>query len=123
MKSLGLPDIEQILGLAVFDSTGLPRDYFITAQHDDMEWIQLVFQLLGLQQLIASTMELPEANHAVIRTKVGNIVVICCAQGFIALLIKRVLPQEYPQIDKAWFEWACEFEAQVVRNHPNFRVV
>lgn len=123
MKSLGLPDIEQILGLAVFDSAGLPQDCFITLQHDDMEWIRLVLQLLGLQQLMMSAMELPDLRHAVIRTKVGNIVVICCKQRYVALLIKRVLPQEYPQIDKTWIDWVCEFEAEVVRTHPNFKGV
>ncbi len=123
MKLVGLPDVEQILGLAVFDPAGLPLDYFITLQHEDTEWIQLVFQSLGLQQLIASTMELPVLRHVMIRTKVGNIVVICCNHGYIALFIKRALPQERPQINPAWVDWICEFEANVVRHHPNFRAV
>lgn len=123
MKSVGLPDVDQILGLAVFNPAGLPRDYFITSQHEDTEWIQLVFQSLGLQQLIVSTMGLPVLSHAMIRTKVGNIVVICCEQRYIALLLKRALPQEHPKIDSTWVEWACQFEANVVRTHPKFRAV
>ncbi|EKV02864.1 hypothetical protein Lepto7375DRAFT_5132 [Leptolyngbya sp. PCC 7375] len=123
LKSVGLPDIDQILGLAVFDATGLPRDYFITPQHEDTEWVQLVFQSLGLQQLIASTMELPTFSHAMIRTKVGNIVLICCDRSYIAVLIKRALPQERPQIEEAWVDWIQDFEANVVRTHPNFRAV
>ena len=123
LKPVGLPDVDQILGLAVFNSAGFPRDYFITSQHEDIQWIQLVFQSLGLQQLLSSTLELPKLNHTMIRTKVGNIVVVCCAQGYIALLIKRALPQERPQIDDTWVDWVCEFEAKIVRNHPNFRAV
>ncbi|MEM1242419.1 MAG: hypothetical protein AAGI45_21520 [Cyanobacteria bacterium P01_H01_bin.26] len=123
LQSVGLPNIEQILGLAVFDPMGLPCDYFITTHHTDTEWIQSAFQLLGLQQLIASTMELPVLEHAVIRTKTGNIAIVCCDRKYIALLIKRALPQELPDIDSAWIAWACHFEATVVRNHPNFRAV
>lgn len=123
LKSVGFPDVEQILGLAVFDASGLPRDYFITPQHEDIEWIQLVFQSLGLQQLMVSTMELPVLDHAVIRTKVGNIVVVYCNHQYVALLLKRALPQERPQINTEWINWACEFESTVVRTHPNFRAV
>ena len=123
LQSVGLPDIEQILGLAVFDAIGLPRDYFITSQHEDIEWIQLVFQSLGLQKLMVSTMGVPDLSHAMIRTKVGNIVIICCEYQYVALLLKRALPQEHPQIDITWVNWVCEFEAKVVRTHPHFRAV
>lgn len=123
MPSVNLPNAEQILGLAVFDARGLPRDYFITSEHNDTEWIQLVFQALGLQQLLTSEMELPRLDNAVIRTKVGNIVVIRAEQGYIALLIKRLLPQEHPHIDRHWVDWILHFEATVVRTNPNFKVV
>lgn len=123
MPSVNLPNAEQILGLAVFDARGLPRDYFITSEHKDPEWIQLVFQALGLQQLLSAEMELPTLDNALIRTKAGNIVVIRIDQGYIALLIKRLLPQERPQIDSHWVEWIRTFEATEVRTHPNFKAV
>ncbi|MBT9317909.1 hypothetical protein [Leptothoe spongobia] len=123
MKSVDLNNIDQILGVAVFDPMGLPRDYFITPQHKDTEWVQLVFQSLGLQQLIASTMALPVVGHTMIRTKIGNIVIVCCESGYIAVLLKRALPQERPQIDSDWVAWLCDFEAMVVRTHANFKAV
>lgn len=123
LQSTTLPTVEQILGLAVFDLSGLPRSYFITDQHKDTAWIQLVFQSLGLQQLLAAEMELPTLDHMMIRTKVGNIVVVRSDQGYVALLLKRALPQERPHIDNAWVDWICEFEATVVRTHPGFKPV
>ena len=123
LKAVGVPNVDQILGLAVFDSMGLPCDCFITPQHKDTEWVQLVFQSLGLQQLMVSAMELPELEHAMIRTKIGNIIVVCCKHRYVALLIKRALPQERPQIDGNLVEWVCNFEATVVRTHSNFRAV
>ncbi|MEA5462174.1 hypothetical protein [Leptothoe sp. PORK10 BA2] len=123
LKAVSLLKIDQILGLAVFDPMGLPRDYFITSQHPDTEWVQLVFQSLGLQQLVAATMDLPELEHALIRTKIGNIIVVFCQKRYIALLVKRALPQERPQIDGDLVDWICDFEATVVRTHTNFRSV
>ncbi|MEM7794508.1 MAG: hypothetical protein AAF579_08640 [Cyanobacteria bacterium P01_C01_bin.118] len=123
LTSSGLPNVDQILGLAVFDPMGLPRDYFITPQHKDTEWIQLVFQSLGLQQLIDSALDLPGEGHILLRTKIGNIVVVRCDCGYIALLLKRSLPQERPQIDKDWIDWVCDFEATVVRTHGDFKAV
>lgn len=102
---------------------GLPRDYFITSQHKDTAWVQLVFQSLGLRQLMASSLGFPGAGHTMIRTKIGNIVVVCCERGYIALLLKRALPQERPQVDRDWVQWVCDFEATVVRTHANFKSV
>ncbi|MEL6937395.1 MAG: hypothetical protein AAFO59_12125, partial [Cyanobacteria bacterium J06607_17] len=75
------------------------------------------------QKLMASAMGLPELEHAMIRTKIGNIIVVCCDHRHIALLIKRALPQERPQIDANLVNWVCNFEATIVRNHTNFRAV
>ena len=123
MNAFCLPNVEQVLGLAVFDPLGLPCDYFITHQHKDTEWVQLVLQALGLRQLIAEKMALPATGHTLIRTKIGNIVVVHCERGYIALLLKRALPQEHPQVDSNWVDWVCNFEATVVRTHSNFKAV
>ncbi len=123
LAAVSVLNIDQILGVAVFDAMGLPCDSFITSQHPDTEWVQLVFQSLGLQHLVASVMELPALDHGMIRTKVGNIIVVGCQSRYIALLVKRSLPQERPQIDSALVDWICDFEATVLRNHLNFRAV
>ncbi len=102
---------------------GLPRSSFITPKHQDTDWVQLVFQFLGLQQLMASTMGLPMGGHIMVRTKIGNIVVIRRDQGYVALLLKRALPQERPEINSDWVDWICDFEANVVRNDANFQAV
>ena len=123
LKSVELPNVEQILGLAVFDAQGLPCESFITPQHKDTEWVQLVFQSLGLQYLMAAEMELPPLDHAMIRTKVGNIVVVRSQQGYVALFLKRALPQERPSITQTWVKWICDFEKNIVRRHSNFKAV
>ena len=124
LRATDLLNIDQILGVAVFNSGGLPADSFITPQHKDIAWIQLAFQSLGLQQLLISEMQLPQLDHVMIRTKVGNIVIVRSAtDGYIALLIKRLLPQERPSIDSDLAAWIADFEANIVRHHSNFKAV
>lgn len=118
-----LPNLQQILGVAVFDTQGLPCEYFVTAHHKDMDWIQIAFQSLGLQQLLTTEMTLPSLDYGVFRTKAGNIVVVPTAQGFIALLLKRALPQESPTIDEDWVAWVCNFIDKEVRTNPRFKSV
>lgn len=119
-SSDNLPNLQQILGVAIFDPQGLPLEYFNTPHNKNMDWIQIAFQSLGLQQLLAIEMNLPSLDHAVLRTKAGNIVVVPTSQGFIALLIKRALPQESPTIDDDWIAWVCDFVETVVRTNPGF---
>lgn len=83
----------------------------------------MVFQALGLQQLLASSMDLPKLDNVMIRMKFGNIVVVRPDQNYIAFLLKRSLPQERPDINGEWLTWARNFEAKVVRNHPNFKAL
>ena len=118
-----LPTAQQILGVAIFDAQGLPREYFLTAQHSETDWLQVTLQSLGLQQLFKFEMELPSLNHAIIRTNAGNIAIVPSTEGFIAILLKRAVPQDSPTIDQAWIEWACNFVETVVRTDPNFRAV
>ncbi|MEM6251946.1 MAG: hypothetical protein AAF821_03390 [Cyanobacteria bacterium P01_D01_bin.156] len=118
-----LPTIEQILGVAIFDTQGFPIEYFGTTDDEDTSWIQLAFQSLGLQQLLSAEMNLPSLDHAVIRTKSGNIVVLPTGQGFVVLLLKRSLPQESPTINSAWITWTCDFVETVVKTDSRFRAL
>ena len=122
-QSDNLPNVKQILGVAVFDTQGLPCEYYITPYHQETDWLQIAFQSLGLQQLLATEMEFPSLDYAMMRTKMGNIVVLPTPQGFIALLLKRALPQESPTVDNAWIVWAANFVETVVKTDPKFKAV
>lgn len=123
-QATNLPNIDQILGIAVFDPQGLPRQYFVTtAKHQDDDWIRLAFQALGLKQLLMDEMELPQLDHVMMRTKTGNLVILPYAQGFIALHIKRALPQEQPNIDNHWTPWACNLIETVIKQDSRFKAV
>jgi hypothetical protein len=114
-------DVDAILGIAVFDANGLPKEYFITPGHRDTAWVQLVFQSLGLQTLMTHTLGLTGFNYTIVQTRVGNAIVIHTSEQHLALLVKRTYPQNQMAVDDAWIQWVCDFEANTLRQHPHFR--
>lgn len=116
-------DVDTILGVALFDASGLPQEYFITPEHQETIWIQMVFQALGLQSLLASAFNLDPLRHAIVRTKTADAVVIYDCQRFVSLLMQRTQIGISTQVNAHWIQWALEFEAEQLRTHPRFRAV
>lgn len=114
-------DVDAILGVAVFDINGLPKEYFITPENRDTAWVQLVFQSLGLQALITNTLQVSRFNHTVVQTRDGDAIVIQRDRQYIAFLVKRCRPQKQVTVTETWLQWACEFEANTLRQHTHFR--
>jgi hypothetical protein len=42
--------VDFVIGAATFDLSGLPKEYFVTVEGNDISWIQTIFQGLGLQR-------------------------------------------------------------------------
>lgn len=81
-------DITDILGVAIFDTNGLPCEYFVTDQNPSTRWVQLVFQALGLRSLLASSLALEGFQQMAIRLEETTAVVVRRRQDYIALQIK-----------------------------------
>jgi hypothetical protein len=56
-----------IVGAAIFDLNGLPKEYFTTGEGSNMSWVQTIFQALGLRSLLMSSLQLEGFHHAVIQ--------------------------------------------------------
>ncbi|NJL42104.1 MAG: hypothetical protein HC899_39840 [Leptolyngbyaceae cyanobacterium SM1_4_3] len=48
---------DRVLGAAIFDLSGLPKDYYISAESADISWVQTIFQALGLQGLLTTSFQ------------------------------------------------------------------
>jgi hypothetical protein len=114
-------DISTLLGVAIFDSSGLPKEYFITPENRDTAWVQLVFQSLGLRALLTSVLTLGEFSYTIVQTKAEDAIVVRTKDRFIAFLVKRIRPNTPARVDQAWIEWACGFEAEQLRSHSHFK--
>lgn len=115
--------IDDILGVAIFDVSGLPREYFITPDSSSMNWVQTVFQSLGLKSLLMSSLRVDGFRQATIRTTQHCAVVVKQRDHYIALLMPysdRNLKLIQNRQFSAWLE---KFEAKVLRNNERFCVV
>jgi hypothetical protein len=90
-KTSSMLNLDAILGAAVFDLNGLPKEYFITDESSDTSWVQTIFQVLGLRSLLISSLQLEGFCHATIRGTEQWAIVVKQRSYYLALLIK---PQE-----------------------------
>ncbi|MBF2045965.1 MAG: hypothetical protein IGS54_00955 [Elainella sp. C42_A2020_010] len=115
-KALSVSYLDRILGAAVFDLTGLPKDYYISAESADISWVQSIFQALGLQALLTSSFQLKEFRHAVIHGAHCHAIVIRQANCYLALLIRQ---GETP-VSEDWIQWAVSFDPALLADDPRF---
>lgn len=115
--SAGLSYTEAIIGAAIFDLSGLPKEYFTTSESSDVSWVQTIFQALGLQSLLMSSLRLEGFHHAVIHGAEYQAVVVRQKVRYTALLIRRTEPNS---ISESLISWSQEFEPTNLRSHPRF---
>lgn len=107
---------DQLLGAAIFDLSGLPKDYYISTESADIIWVQTIFQALGLQVLLNSAFRLHGFRHAVIHGAHFHAIIVRQASCYVALLIRQsdaLIPEELIQ-------WAIGLEPAALATDPRF---
>lgn len=114
------PSLENaVLGVAIFDVNGLPREYFVTPENPGISWVQTVFQALGLKSLLTSSLQLDSFQHIVVHAQHQSAVVIRQRHRYIALLIHA---EKAPKdISPVFVHWVKQFESTTLRNSQRFR--
>ncbi|MBF2025976.1 MAG: hypothetical protein IGS48_04305, partial [Oscillatoriales cyanobacterium C42_A2020_001] len=59
--------MNDVIGAAIFDLNGLPKEYFTTSDNSNMGWVQTIFQALGLRSLLISSLQLEGFHYATIQ--------------------------------------------------------
>ena len=113
-----MPYSKSVVGAAIFDLNGLPKEYFTTPDDDDMSWVQTIFQALGLRSLIMSSLQLEGFHHATILGADYAAVVVKQKAHYVALLMQ---PQTV--IDAAFIGWVHTFEQGELETDPRFHLV
>lgn len=111
--------LDSIIGAAIFDLNGLPREYLITKDIKNMSWVQTIFQALGLRSLLTSSLQLEGFDHVVIYNKEYYSVVVKQRYQYMALLIHRTSTLA---IAPDFIEWAKCFEPSRLKTNPQFYV-
>ncbi len=108
-----------VLGVAIFDLNGLPREYFVTPENPGISWVQTVFQALGLKSLLTSSLQLDGFNHIMVHAQHQSAVVIRQRNHYIALLIQA--DKAPTDVSPAFVHWVQQFESTNLRNSQRFR--
>lgn len=112
--------LDDILGVAIFDLNGLPREYFVTPENDSTSWVQIVFQSLGLKSLLMSSLKLESFQHISIALAQETAIVIRTRNAYIALLAKGKWHFSSAESAENFSQWVRQFEQTTLRHNPRF---
>ena len=115
-------EITDILGVALFDLNGLPRDYFVTEASPTTSWIQIVFQALGLRSLLSSSMPLGDFQQITIQLKDTTAMVVRRKQDYIALQFREKLTLHSQADEELLLQFIEALNPEQLRQHPHFSV-
>ena len=112
--------LSSILGVAIFDLSGLPKEYFVTQDNDSTNWVQLVFQALGLKSLLMSSLKVEGFMHISIDYGERTAVVVRTKDDYVALLLKEPLKFASTKQSDQFSQWVRHFESTILRKHQRF---
>jgi hypothetical protein len=110
--------LDRVVGAAVFDLNGLPKEYFTTSEHSNMSWVQTIFQTLGLRSLLMSSLQLEGFQYAVIDSKDFHAVVVKQKAQYIALLSRK----SEDRIGDGFIQWAQSLQMDELERDRRFRI-
>jgi len=108
-----------VVGAAVFDLSGLPREYLVTDEVDNVGWVQTVFQALGLRSLLMSSLQLDGFHYASTCADGYRAIVVKQKDQYIALLLK---PEHSHPVTQDLINWARTFDPDELKLYPQFRL-
>lgn len=111
---------DSVIGAAIFDLSGLPKEYFTTADGGDIGWVQTIFQALGLQSLLVSSLQLEGFHHAVIHGAGYCAIVVRQRARYTALLVRQA---DFKELSSSFVYWMQDLEPTVLKNNPRFSAV
>lgn len=112
--------VDAVIGAAIFDLSGLPKEYFTTEENSDISWVQTIFQALGLRSLIMSSLQVDGFRHAIIHGTSYCAVVVKQRVRYIALLVRR---EDFARFSDALVQWMQTFEPGLLTSNPRFNSV
>ncbi|MCS6813039.1 MAG: hypothetical protein NZ772_05630 [Cyanobacteria bacterium] len=111
--------MQDVIGAATFDLNGLPKDYYLTEESSHINWVQTIFQALGLRSLLMSSLQLEGFQHAVVNGSDYSAIVVKQPARYVALLMRHT---ESTTITPAFIHWVQEFDPSRLCSDERFRV-
>lgn len=119
-KNMSTAFVNTVIGAAVFDLNGLPKQYYTTVDNQDVSWVQTIFQAVGLRSLLGSSLQLEGFRYAVVCSDEHQAVVVRQKSCYVALLLRNS-PEE--PLSEAFKEWLLEFDLQDLTEDTRFNSI
>jgi hypothetical protein len=113
-KEVSVSYSDSVVGAAVFDLSGLPKEYFASTNNADVSWVQTIFQVLGLQSLLVSSLQLEGFRHVTVYGKDYRAIVVKQKFRYTALLLR----QSNESFSEPFIRWAQSFEPGTLKFSP-----
>jgi hypothetical protein len=117
VQALSVSYFDRILGAAIFDLSGLPKDYYISIESADISWVQTIFQALGLQGLLTTSFQIDGFRHAVIHGAHCHAVIVRQASCYVAILMQQ---NDTLASAEDLAQWASDFDPTTLASDPRF---
>jgi hypothetical protein len=118
--SVDPPYEEHLLGVATFDLSGLPKEYFTLIDSGiGITWVQPIFQVIGMRSLLSASLSLENFLYAVIQGKGYGALVIRQQNDYLAVLLRGnlgVVPEDL-------VAWAKQLNMKQFVDDPRYKVV
>ncbi|MEB3230162.1 MAG: hypothetical protein VKJ64_04070 [Leptolyngbyaceae bacterium] len=109
--------IRHILGAAVFDLNGLPREYYTTSRYQDISWVQTIFQALGLRSLLMSSLRLEGFSYSVVYGTEYCAIVVKQRQCYLAAIVENGI---FDQQSATLIEWMQQVDPSKFKASDQF---
>ncbi len=117
-SNLALSYMDNVIGAAFFDLSGLPKEYFTTSETGSMSWVQTIFQALGLRSLLVSSLQLEGFHHVAVQSNGYCALVVKQRSHYTALLFKH----QEEELSDLMIEWAQNFQPSMLQEDSRFRL-
>lgn len=118
--SIAPPYEDHLLGIATFDLSGLPKEFFTLIDSGiGITWVQPIFQVIGMRSLFSASLTLENFLYAVIQGKGYGALIIRQQNDYLAVLLRGDLGI----VSDDLLVWAKQLNVQQFANDPRYKVV
>jgi hypothetical protein len=118
--SLAPPYENHLMGFAIFDLSGLPKEYCTLLDSGiGITWVQSIFQVIGMRSLLSASLSLENFLYAIIQGKGCTALVIRQQNDYLAVLLRGDLGT----VSDDLLGWAKQLNVKQFANDPRYKVV
>ncbi len=109
-----------LLGVAIFDLSGLPKEYCtLSNSGTSITWVQSIFQVIGMRSLLSASLNLENFLYAVVQGKGCGALVIRQQNDYLAVLLKS----DVGTVSDDLLAWVKQLNVKQFINDPRYTVV